>query len=88
MNKYFTGLTSGDVWGGLAASAVVLPQAMAFGVALLTPNGFDASQGAIAGLLGAAIVCTVSGFFGGTRGLISAPTGPSISDHYWSERWW
>ena len=27
--------SAGDVWGGLAAAAVVLPQAMAFGVALL-----------------------------------------------------
>ncbi|HKK16991.1 MAG TPA: SulP family inorganic anion transporter, partial [Gammaproteobacteria bacterium] len=78
MNKYFSGLTTGDIWGGLAASAVVLPQAMAFGVALLSPGGFDASQGAIAGLLGAAIVCMVSGIFGGTRGLISAPTGPTL----------
>ena len=78
MNKYFSGLTTGDLWGGLAASAVVLPQAMAFGVALLSPGGFDASQGAIAGLLGAAIVCMVSGIFGGTRGLISAPTGPTL----------
>ena len=78
MNKYFTGVTPGDAWGGLAASAVVLPQAMAFGVALLSPNGFDASHGAITGLLAAAIVCAVSGSFGGTRGLISSPTGPTF----------
>ncbi len=78
MKKYFSSITSGDAWGGLAASAVVLPQAMAFGVALLSTKGFDASQGAIAGLLGAAIVCTVSGFLGGARGLISAPTGPTL----------
>ena len=78
LNKYFSKLTLGDVWGGLAASAIVLPQAMAFGVALFTPKGFDASQGAIAGLLGAAIVSSVSGFLGGTRGLISAPTGPTM----------
>jgi SulP family sulfate permease len=78
MKDFFTKVTSGDVWGGLAASAVVLPQAMAFGVALLATNGFNASQGAIAGLLGAAIVCTISGFLGGARGLISAPTGPTL----------
>lgn len=78
MNKFFSGFTTGDAWGGMAATAVVLPQAMAFGVALLAPVGFDASRGAIAGLLGAAIVCTVSGVFSGTRGLISAPTGPTL----------
>ncbi len=76
--RHFTGVTAGDVWGGLAASAVVLPQAIAFGVALYAIGKFDASQGAIAGLLGAAILCSVSGFFGGTRGLISAPTGPVL----------
>ena len=69
---------SGDIWGGLAASAVVLPQAMAFGVAFLSAAGVDASQGAIAGLIGAAIVCTISGLGGGTQGLISAPTGPLL----------
>lgn len=71
-------LSAGDVWGGLAASAVVLPQAIAFGVTLLAPGGFTASQGAIAGLLGAAIVCIISGVSGGTRGLISSPTGPTL----------
>jgi SulP family sulfate permease len=78
LEQHFPGVTAGDIWGGMAASAVVLPQAMAFGVALYSPAGFNASQGAIAGLLGAAIMCTVSGFFGGTRGLISAPTGPIL----------
>ena len=68
----------GDIWGGLAASAVVLPQAMAFGVALYVPSGLDSAQGALAGLLGAALVCTTSGIVGGTRGLISAPTGPTL----------
>ncbi len=78
MKNVFSNFSAGDVWGGLAASAVVLPQAMAFGVALLVAYGFDASQGAIAGLIGAAILCLVSGIFGGTRGLISAPTGPTL----------
>jgi len=78
LKEHFTKITAGDIWGGLAASAVVLPQAMAFGVALFSPGGFDASHGAIAGLLAAAILCTVSGLFGGTRGLISAPTGPTL----------
>lgn len=78
LRQHFSAVTAGDMWGGMAASAVVLPQAMAFGVALYAPGGFNASQGAIAGLLGAAILCLVSGLFGGTRGLISAPTGPTL----------
>ena len=46
-------VATGDLWGGLAAAAVVLPQAMAFGVALFVPAGLPASSGAIAGLIGA-----------------------------------
>jgi SulP family sulfate permease len=74
--RFFNRPTAGDLLGGLAASTVLLPQAIAFGVTLLSPNGFSASQGAMAGLLGAAIVCLVSGFSGATKGLISSPTGP------------
>ncbi|TNG01468.1 MAG: cyclic nucleotide-binding domain-containing protein [Gammaproteobacteria bacterium] len=72
------GFQTGDVWGGIAAAAVVLPQAMAFGVALLTVAGFSAGTGALVGLIGAAAVSLVSGIAGGTRGLISAPTGPML----------
>lgn len=74
--RFFSRPTAGDLMGGLAASTVLLPQAIAFGVTLLSPNGFSASQGAIAGLLGAAIVCLASGFSGASIGLISSPTGP------------
>ncbi|MBT7085481.1 MAG: SLC26A/SulP transporter family protein [Desulfobacterales bacterium] len=65
-----------DILGGFAGSAVVLPQAMGLGVVLFTGMGMDASTGAMAGLLGAAILCIVSGFFGATIGMISAPNGP------------
>lgn len=71
-------INSGDIWGGLAASVIILPQAMAFGVTLLTSSGFDASRGAIMGLLAASIVCFFSGILGGTRGLVSSPTGPIL----------
>lgn len=67
-----------DIWAGLAASAVVLPQAMAFGVALLAPLGIPAATGALAGLIGAAALNLTSGIAGGTRGLISSPTGPTL----------
>ncbi len=72
------GLRRDDVWAGIAAAAVVLPQAMAFGVALVGPAGVDAATGAFAGLVAAAALCLASGFAGGTRGLISAPTGPTL----------
>ena len=72
------GSLGGDLWGGVAAAAVVLPQAMAFGVALLAPLGLDAATGALAGLGGAAALSLCSGLAGGTRGLISAPTGPVL----------
>jgi SulP family sulfate permease len=69
---------SGDFSGGLAAAAVLLPQAMAFGVALYAPAGVAAADGAYAGLLGTALLCLASGLFGGTSGLISSPTGPTL----------
>ncbi|MBM2829954.1 MAG: SulP family inorganic anion transporter [Gammaproteobacteria bacterium] len=62
----------------MAAAAVVLPQAIAFGVALLLPFGFNPSAGAIAGLIGAVALGFVSGISGGTLGLISSPTGPVL----------
>jgi SulP family sulfate permease len=65
-----------DILGGLAGSAVVLPQAMGLGVVLFNGMGMDASTGAMAGLLGAAILSIVSGLFSATRGMISAPNGP------------
>lgn len=71
-------LQAGDFWGGVAATAVVLPQAMAFGVALWAVAGLSASAGALAGLIGAAAISLASGLVGGTRGMISSPTGPML----------
>jgi SulP family sulfate permease len=71
-------IQSGDLWGGFAASAVILPQAMAFGVALLSQVDLLSSQGALAGLLSAALLCLIMGLVGGTSGMISAPTGPTL----------
>jgi SulP family sulfate permease len=67
-----------DVWGGLSASTMLLPQSMAFGVALLAPHGVSAAVGAMAGLLGAIALSMASGISGGTRGLVSSPTGPML----------
>ncbi|MDQ6960232.1 MAG: SulP family inorganic anion transporter [Mariprofundaceae bacterium] len=71
-------LRAGDVWGGLSASALVLPQAMAFGITLWSPYTHDLAAAALSGLIAAACLCVSSGLFSGTQGLVSAPTGPTL----------
>jgi SulP family sulfate permease len=66
----------GDLLGGIAGAAVALPQSMGLGLILFTAIGLDASTGAMAGLLGAAVLSLGSGLVGATRGMISAPNGP------------
>ncbi len=68
----------GDIWGGVASAFVVLPQAMAFGVALWSIFGGDAATGALAGLITAAALSFSSGVAGGTCGMVSSPTGPTL----------
>lgn len=68
--------TLGDMLGGLAGTAVALPQSMGLGVTLFLAMGFDTASGALAGLTGAAILSLCSGFAGATKGMISAPNGP------------
>ena len=58
----------GDIFGGLTATVVGLPVALAFGVA--------SGLGAIAGIYGAIAVGFFAAVFGGTRSQISGPTGP------------
>ncbi len=70
---------AGDLAGGIAAAMVVLPQAMAYGVALFALMDMSAASGALAGLVGAACLSLASGLFGSTRGLISSPTGPALA---------
>ncbi|MGE0861377.1 MAG: SLC26A/SulP transporter family protein [Gammaproteobacteria bacterium] len=78
MNAPLARPTAGDAWGALAATAILLPQAMAFGVTLFTASGADAASGAYAGLVTTAALCLLSGLFGGAPGVISAPTGPAL----------
>lgn len=59
---------AGDVLGGLNASIITLPQALAFGVA----TGFGAS----AGIWGAIILCFIAGVLGTKIPMISGVTGP------------
>ena len=58
----------GDLFGGLTAAVVVLPAALAFGIA--------SGLGAEAGLYGAIAVGFFAAVFGGTPSQISGPTGP------------
>lgn len=66
----------GDIIGGLSGAAVALPQSMGLGIVLFSVMGFDASTGALAGLIGATILLLISGGVGATVGMISAPNGP------------
>lgn len=59
----------GDIFGGLNAAIIALPQALAFGVA----TGF----GADAGVWGAIILCLTAGILGTKVPMISGITGPS-----------
>lgn len=59
----------GDMFGGVNAAIIALPQALAFGVA----TGFGAS----AGIWGAIILCLVAGVLGTKVPMISGITGPS-----------
>jgi SulP family sulfate permease len=63
----------------MAAAAVIIPQAVAFGAALYTLVGRSPAQGALAGLFGAAALSLASGALGGAIGVISSPTGPALA---------
>ena len=65
-----------DMLGAFAGSAVILPQSMGLGVVLFSIMGYDASTGALAGIMGAAILSFISGLLGATIGMLSAPNGP------------
>ena len=58
----------GDVFGGVTSAIVMLPMALAFGVA--------SGLGPVAGIYGAVAVGFFSAVFGGTPSQISGPTGP------------
>lgn len=58
----------GDLFGGITTAIVSLPMALAFGVA--------SGAGPQAGLYGAILVGFFAALFGGSRVLISEPTGP------------
>jgi len=67
----------GDLFGGITASIVALPLAIAFGVAAFAPLGPDyVAQGALAGLYAFIIAGFLATIFGGTPAQITGPTAP------------
>ncbi len=75
-NKILTSGLFADFSGGLTGAVAVLPQTIGLSVLLFTTMGFSASEGAMAGLIGAVILLLSSGIAGATIGMISAPNGP------------
>ena len=71
-------LRAADAWGGSVAATIVLTQAMAFGVALYSPYVDAPALGALAGLLAVVWLSLCSALSGGTMGMVSGPTGPSL----------
>ena len=71
---------AGEFWGGLSAMLVALPSAIAFGVAIFAPLGpVGAAHGALAGMVGAAVLGLVAPPLGGTPRLITAPCAPAAA---------
>ena len=68
-----------DAVAGIVAAAVLMTQAMAFGIALYEPYIGSAGAGALAGLMGVAALSLFSGLARGTVSLISGPTGPVMA---------
>lgn len=70
----------GDFWGGLASTLVALPAAVAFGVTVYSAISPQyAVYGAMAGIIGAAVLGLIASTFGGTDRLISAPCAPAAA---------
>ena len=70
----------GEFWGGLAATLVALPSAIAFGVTVISPLGPSyAAQGAMAGILGTIVLGLIAPTFGGTNRLITSPSAPAAA---------
>ena len=69
-----------ELWGGLAAMLVALPQSIAFGILVFSALGNDrVPEGAVAGAVGAAVLGIMAPLFGGTPRLISSPCAPAAA---------
>lgn len=74
------GVATGDLWGGLAAMLVALPSSIAFGVVIFTAAAPSlASAGALAGIVGAAVLGITAPLVGRNGGFITAPCAPAAA---------
>ena len=70
----------GEFFGGIAATLVALPSAIAFGLIIYSPLGSEfSSRGVIAGIIGAVTLGLIAAIFSGTPKLISAPCAPAAA---------
>jgi SulP family sulfate permease len=73
-------MKTGDLWGALAAMLVVVPSSIAFGVVIfsaVSPN--LASAGALAGIIGAAMLGMIAPLVGRNAGFITSPCAPAAA---------
>jgi len=71
---------AGEFWGALAAMLVALPSSIAFGVLVYSAIGPEhAGDGALAGIIGAAVLGVVAPLVGRNGGFISAPCAPAAA---------
>lgn len=71
---------AGEFWGGLASMLVALPSAIAFGVLIYSAIGPEqAGAGALAGIIGAALLGIVAPLVGRNGGFITAPCAPAAA---------
>jgi SulP family sulfate permease len=70
----------GDLWGGIASMLVVLPSAVAYGVVIFSAVAPPlSSAGALAGIIGAAVLGLVAPIVGRNGGFITAPCAPAAA---------
>ncbi|MBF0322249.1 MAG: SulP family inorganic anion transporter, partial [Magnetococcales bacterium] len=75
-----SGSISGEIWGGMSATLVALPSAIAYGVAAYADLGRDyIAYGAMSGLLGTVVLGLVASTLGGAPRLITAPCAPAAA---------
>lgn len=68
----------GDVTAGLVVAAVAVPLAVAFAIASLAPAGDAAATAPQVGLVTVVVAGLVAALFGGSRYLVTGPTGAFI----------
>lgn len=69
-----------DLLGGFTSMFVALPAAIAFGISIYAPLGYEfAAMASLSGVLGTIAIGMITPLFGGTPRLISAPCAPAAA---------